>query len=109
MLDVLVPGKAAQNVVDCGGIRVKFPDVTPDIFTRGVAQQIQLGSIGAQNGAVTGDNVETHGCIFEEILELAAAEHGRVILVYVLVAAERSRARDTGWQSPLFHKVVKSP
>ena len=56
-----------QDLGDRLGVDVELGDVMPDVFLAPVAEKIQLGLVGAQDGAVGPDPVQAHGGVLEEL------------------------------------------
>ena len=70
-LQRLARGQAPQDVGDDVLVGVELGDVAADVFLPGVAEQLELGAVGAQDRSVGPDPVQAHGGVLEEIGELA--------------------------------------
>src|SRR2546430_966066 len=57
-----------EDVVDRVPVDVELTDVPADVVLRRIAQQLQLGAIGAQNRALGGEQIQPYGGILEKLV-----------------------------------------
>ena len=68
LVDLLVAAQAREDVVDRVPVDVELTDVPADVVLRRIAQQLQLGAIGAQNRALGGEQIQPYGGILEKLV-----------------------------------------
>ena len=73
LVEPLAAGQTLENIVNDMSVGVKLGDGASDIFLRRIAEQVELGLVGAQDRPVRADEMQPHGAVLEEVLELLPA------------------------------------
>src|SRR5204862_7190120 len=79
ILDGVPAGELLPDVLNHRWIDVKFSDVVADVFLPGIAEHFELSAIGAEDGAVRPDPMETdHGVLEKVVKQLFVALEGNL-------------------------------
>jgi hypothetical protein len=65
--------QGGEDVADDVGVDVEIGDMAADVVVPGIAEHLQLGAVGPQDGAVAGHAVQAFSRVFHEVRELPFA------------------------------------